>query len=50
MGEPTVMQESLFYGFSLGDHAPTDHGRGKNLQVFAIRTSPKAGHKQAWAF
>ena len=25
MGERTVMQESLFYGFSLEDHVPADH-------------------------
>ncbi len=25
MGERTVMQESLFYGFSLEDHVPQDH-------------------------
>ena len=25
MGEWTVMQESLFYGFSLEDHVPADH-------------------------
>ena len=25
MGEPTVMQEALFYGFSLEQHVPTDH-------------------------
>lgn len=25
MGERTVMQEALFYGFSLDDHVPADH-------------------------
>ena len=25
MGERTVMQEALFYGFSLEQHVPTDH-------------------------
>lgn len=25
MGERTVVQESLFYGFSLEDHVPADH-------------------------
>src|ERR1700727_2500842 len=25
MGERTVMQEALFYGFSLEDHVPRDH-------------------------
>ena len=25
MGERTVMQESLFYGFSLEQHVPSDH-------------------------
>lgn len=25
MGEPTVMQEPLFYGFRLEDDVPTDH-------------------------
>ena len=25
MGERTVMQESLFYGFNLEDHVPADH-------------------------
>jgi hypothetical protein len=25
MGERTVMQEALFYGFSLEDHVPADH-------------------------
>ena len=25
MGDRTVMQESLFYGFSLDDHVPADH-------------------------
>ena len=25
MGERTVMQEALFYSFSLEDHVPADH-------------------------
>ena len=25
MGERTVMQEALFYRFSIKDHVPTDH-------------------------
>jgi hypothetical protein len=47
MGERTVMQESLFYGFSLERHVPSDHmprkidrfstcqGRGRTGSAFA---------------
>ena len=34
MGERTVMQEALFYGFSLERHVPDDHLRERQLLGF----------------
>ena len=46
MGEQSVMQEELFYGFSLERHVPADHLETSNYRHFRRRVVQQCGYEQ----